>query len=455
MNNPFLPLRHSNFRYYWIGMCISLIGTWMQNVAQPWLAYKLTGSAFLLGLVGALQFMPILLFSLFAGVLVDKISKKKILFFTQSASLVVTLILAILDLSGHIQFWHILVLATALGFVNTLDMPARQSFVIQLVGKEDLMNAIALNSAVFNTARIVGPAIAGVVMGYYGTGMCFLINSISFAAVVISLFFIHPLPVQAVRQTANRRLLEDILVDIKDGLRYIYQRRILLDATLLMTIIGTFAMNNNVLIPVFSEVVLKQNAMGMGILFSFSGIGALIGAMLVAVTSKSGPNKLVIYAVPTVIGIFLILNSFTTNFLLAGVYIAVTGLFFNLFSSTINSTMQLNTGNEYRGRVMSVYTLVFSGSTPIGNLYAGLADDYIGARFGFAACGVIVLILLIPMYLYKLRSRNRAGAEACAAGAPTIRLSARRPGSREVIATAAALRLRQRPGPPSHAPVPG
>ncbi|MGD0621855.1 MAG: MFS transporter [Thermacetogeniaceae bacterium] len=408
-NNPFLPLKHSNFRYYWIGMCISLIGTWMQNVAQPWLAYTLTKSAFLLGLVGAIQFMPVLLFSLFAGVLVDKLSKKKILFFTQSASLVVTLILAILDFSGHIQFWHILVLAAALGLVNTFDMPARQSFVIQLVGKDDLMNAIALNSAMFNMSRIVGPAIAGLVIGYYGVGMCFLANSISFAAVVISLFFIHPLPMAARRLAANQH----ILTDIRDGLRYIYRRRILFDATLLMTIIGTFAMNNNVLIPVFSEVVLKHGSMGMGILFSCSGIGALIGAMLVAITSKSGPNKLVIYAVPTIIGIFLILNSFTINFLLAGFYIAVTGIFFNLFSATINSTMQLNTENEFRGRVMSVYTLVFSGSTPIGNLYAGLADDYIGARFGFAACGIIVVILLIPMYLYKLRSRNRAGAEAC------------------------------------------
>jgi MFS family permease len=408
LNNPFIPLKHSNFRYYWVGMCISLIGTWMQNVAQPWLAYTLTKSAFLLGLVGAIQFMPVLLFSLFAGVLIDRFPKKRILFFTQSASLVITLILAILDFSGHIQFWHILVLAAALGLVNTFDMPTRQSFVIQLVGKEDLMNAIALNSAVFNMSRIVGPAIAGLVIGYYGVGMCFLANSISFAAVVISLFFIHPLTIQTTVTSSKH-----ILADIKDGLNYIYRRRILFDAVLLLTIIGTFAMNNNVLIPVFSEVVLKQGSMGMGILFSFSGIGAFIGAMLVALTSKSGPSKLVIYVVPTIIGIFLILNSFTDKFLLAGLYIAATGLFFNLFSATINSTLQLNTGNEFRGRVMSVYTLVFSGSTPIGNLYAGLADDYIGARFGFAACGVIVMILLIPMYLYKLRSRNRAEAEDC------------------------------------------
>ncbi len=409
LNNPFLPLRHSNFRYYWIGMCISLIGTWMQNVAQPWLAYTLTKSAFLLGVVGAIQFMPVLLFSLFAGVLVDRFDKKKILIFTQSASLVVTLILALLDFGGHIQYWHILVLAAALGFVNTLDMPARQSFVIQMVGKEDLMNAIALNSAVFNTARIVGPAIAGVVMGLVGVGVCFLANSISFAAVVISLFFIHPMKITSQDRPAqdNSLSIRHILAEIKEGIKYIYRRPILLDAVLFMAIIGTFAMNNNVLIPVFSEVVLKQGGMGLGILFSCSGIGAFIGAMLVAVTSKSGPNKFVIYVVPTIIGIFLILNSFTTNFLMAGLYIAATGLFFNLFSSTINSTLQINTGNEFRGRVMSVYTLVFSGSTPIGNLYAGLADDYLGARFGFAACGAITVILLIPMYLYKLRNRKR------------------------------------------------
>jgi MFS family permease len=401
-NNPFIPLKHANFRYYWIGMCISLVGTWMQNVAQPWLAYTMTKSAFMLGLVGAIQYMPVLLFSLFAGVLIDRFPKKKILLFTQSASLAVTMTLAILDYSGHIKFWHILVLAAALGLVNAFDMPTRQSFIIQLVGKDDLMNAIALNSAMFSTCRIVGPAIAGLVIGYYGAGMCFLANSISFAAVVISLLFIHPMAIQTTVKSSKR-----ILAEIKDGLSYIYQRAILLDAVLLLTIIGTFAMNNNVLIPVFSEAVLKQGSMGMGILFSFSGIGALIGAMLVAFTSKSGPSKLVIYAVPTIIGLFLILNSFTTNLLFAGFCIAAMGIFFNLFSATINSVLQLHTGNEFRGRVMSVYTLVVAGSTPIGNLYAGLADDYIGARFGFAACGVIVLALLIPVYLYKLRSNSR------------------------------------------------
>ena len=376
----------------------------MQNIAQPWLAYTLTKSAFLLGLVGALHFTPLLLFSLFAGVLIDKFPKKKILYLTQSTSLIITFILAILVFSGRIQYWHILVLATALGFANTLDMPARQSFVIQLIGEKDLMNGIALNSAMFNVARIIGPAIAGIVMGHYGIGMCFLINSISFAAVIVSLFFIHPLPIQSRPMGKN-----NVFKEIKEGLKYIYSNRILLDAILLMIVIGTFAMNNNVLIPVFSKVILKQGETGLGYLFSFVGAGALIGAMLVALMSKSGPNKFIIYVVPLIIGIFLVINSLTSIFLLAGLCLAISGLLFNLFTSTINSTMQLNTTNEFRGRVMSVYTLVFAGSTPIGNLYAGLADDYIGARFGFAACGIIIVFLLIPIYLYKLRGRNKAG----------------------------------------------
>ncbi|MEA4924579.1 MAG: MFS transporter [Syntrophomonadaceae bacterium] len=398
-NNPFIPLRHKNFRYYWLGMCVSLTGTWMQNVAQPWLAYSLTKSAFLLGLVGALQFTPLLFFSLFAGVIVDRFSKKKILYITQSGSLIVTFILAVLVFTGHIRYWHILTLAFALGCMNTLDIPARQALVIQLVGKEDLMNAIALNSAMFNVARVAGPAVAGLVMGYLGVGMCFLINSISFAAVLISLFFIHPLPIP-IKPWGNKRML----TDIKAGLDYIRHHRILRDCTILMAIIGTFAMNNNVLIPVFSETVLNLDEKGLGLLFSFSGIGALIGAMLVAAMSRSGPQKFVLYIVPFIISGFLILNSMTDNFLLAGFYLAATGLFFNLFSSTVNSTLQLNTKNEFRGRVMSVY--IFVWSTPLGSLYAGLSADHWGAEFGFAACGAAIMVLLIPAYLYIRKGEN-------------------------------------------------
>lgn len=397
-NNPFTALKHKNFRYYWIGMCVSLIGTWMQNIAQPWLAYTLTNSPFLLSLIGIAQFTPMLIFSLFAGVVIDKFSKKKILLFTQSASLVITLILAILVWTGKVQYWHILIMATALGIVNTVDMPSRQSVIIELVGKEDLMNAIALNSMVFNLARIVGPAIAGIVMGYAGIAICFFVNAISFCAVVISLLFIK-LNSAAKKYKDNTRVLEEI----KDGLKYIYHKKILLYTTLILTIVGTFAPNFNVLVPVFAKEILNQNETGFGILMSFMGFGSFLGAMFIATLSKSGPKKFIVYIVPLIVGAALIITGYSNVYLLTGIFLAVTGFFFIAFTSSANSTLQLNSSNEYRGRVMSVYTLVFSGSTPVGNLYAGLFAEHFSARVGFAACGGIIILLMIPLLLTKRR----------------------------------------------------
>lgn len=395
-NNPFIPLRQSNFRAYWLGMSISLIGTWMQSVAQPWLAYSLTHSALLLGLVGAMQYLPVLLFSLFAGVLVDRWPIKKLLYFTQAGSLLITLLLALLAFSGQVRYWHILVLATALGLVNSLDMPARQAFVIQLVGKEDLMNSIALNAAAFNGARVIGPAIAGILMAIYGPGICFLINSLSFAAMLVSLAFIQPLPLSA--QLPRERHL---LAGIKEGLGYVYQHRQLLEAVVLLAIIGTFAMNNNVLVPVFAQEVLHQGEQGLGFLFAFTGIGSLIGSMLVASMSRSGPQRSIIHGMPFVIALFLVLTSYTHNFWLVGFYLAATGLFFNLFSATVNTILQIDTRDDFRGRVMSIYSLVFVGSTPVGNLYAGSSAQYLGAQYGFLACGAIVMVCLLGFYVFR------------------------------------------------------
>ncbi|WP_106058702.1 MFS transporter [Clostridium vincentii] len=397
-NNPFTSLKHKNFRYYWIGMWVSLIGTWMQNIAQPWLAYTLTDSPFLLSLIGILQFTPLLIFSLFAGVILDKFSKRKILLVTQSASLIITLMLAILVWQGTIQYWHILIMSLMLGIVNSIDMPTRQAMVIELVGKEDLMNAIALNSMVFNIARIIGPALAGIVMGYAGMAICFFANSISFGAVVISLFFIKLKPVE--RKPKNDT---NIIEEIKDGLKYIYHKDILLYTILVMAIVGTFAPNFNVLVPVFAEQILNQNEAGFGILMSFMGIGAFLGSMFIATSSKSGPKKFIIFIVPLIVGFFLIIIGFTNIFLVTGIFLAITGFFFIAFSSSANSTLQLNSSNEYRGRVMSVYTLVFAGSTPFGNLYAGLITEGFDARIGFAACGAIIIFLMIPLFIYKKR----------------------------------------------------
>lgn len=401
-NNPFIALRHRNFRYYWIGMCISLIGTWMQNIAQPWLAYTLTKSPFLLSLVGALQFTPMLLFSLFAGALIDKLPKKSILLFTQSASLFITLILALLVWTGKVQYWHILVMATLLGMVNTLDMPTRQAFVIELVGKEDLMNAIALNSSVFNIARIVGPALAGIIMGVAGIAFCFFANAISFGAVIIGLLFIKPVISQSRQRTEGK-----ILPQIKDGLKYIGQNGILLKTILTTAIVGTFAMNFSVLVPVFAKEILNQQEAGFGLLMSLMGIGSFIGAMSVATMSKAGPKKLVMNVLPLVIAVFLIITGFTNAYVLTGLCLAAVGLSFVSFSSTANSTMQLNTKDEYRGRVMSVYTLVFGGSTPLGNLYAGAITHRFGPRMGFIACGAIIIPLFAVLYLFTKRQKSK------------------------------------------------
>ena len=249
--------------------------------------------------------------SLFAGVIIDKFSKKKILIFTQSASLIITLILAILVWTGKIQYWHILILATALGIVNTIDMPSRQSMVIELVGKEDLMNGIALNSMSFNLARIIGPAIAGLVMGYAGPAICFFVNSISFAAVVISLFFIKLKPVE--REPKNNT---NVFEEIKDGLKYIYHNNILLHTVIVLAIVGMFAPNFSVLVPVFAKEILKQNEAGFGILMSFMGVGSFLGAMFIATLSKSGPEKIIIYIVPLIVGLALIITGYTNSYLL-------------------------------------------------------------------------------------------------------------------------------------------
>jgi len=394
--NPFVSLKHRNFRYYWLSMCVSLIGTWMQNTAQPWLAYTLTKSPFLLSLIGILQFTPMLLFSLFAGVVIDRMSRKKILLITQSASFLITLVLAFLVWSGDVRYWHLLVSAVLIGFVNTLDMPARQAFVIELVGKEDLQNAVALNSSVFNIARVIGPAIAGLLMSYMGIAFCFFANSIGFVAVVICLMFVKP---SFEKSISNKR--GKVFLDIKDGLCYIYKDKSILHVLSVLAIICTFAMNTNVLVPVFTKEVLHRQEAGFGFLMSFMGIGSFFGAMLVATTSKSGLKKYILSVMPVLIGVFLIINGLTNSFLFTGLCLAVSGFLFVAFSSTSNSTLQLSSSDEYRGRIISVYTLVFSGSTPIGNLYSGLIADKYGARVGFVSCGVIILILVALLYYFS------------------------------------------------------
>ena len=384
-------------------MCVSTIGTWMQNTAQPWLAYSLTKSALLLSVVSALQFVPALLFSLFAGVLIDRLPKKRMLIITQSLSLVITFAVWLLVRSGKIQYWHLLISATLLGFVNTLDMPLRQSFVVEMVGHDDLMNAIALNSLTFNVARMIGPSLAGILMGSFGVSACFLINSLSFGAVLISLCFIHPVACAVPEQTER----QGVFASISEGLRYIFKNETLFTTLLFMTVVSIFALNYGVTIPVFATQILGLAETGYGFLMSALGAGALLGALLVAALSKNGPRRFILFFLPALTGLILILIGNTSSFATSALSVAVGGFLFVAYLSTANSNLQIHTADRFRGRVMSVYSLVVAGSSPIGNLFVGAMDNFYGARMGFIASGIAVIVFIVPIYLYMLARRNR------------------------------------------------
>ncbi len=384
-------------------MCVSTIGTWMQNTAQPWLAYSLTNSALLLSVVSALQFLPALLFSLFAGVLIDRLPKKPMLLVTQSLLMIITFILWVLAHSGGIRYWHLLVTASMMGVVNTLDMPLRQSFVVEMVGHDDLMNAIALNSLTFNAARMIGPSIAGIVMGALGVSACFLVNSVSFGAVLISLFFIHPEVCQIPKEPVKQSVMESI----GEGLRYIRRNDEVFVTMLFITVVSTFALNYGVSVPVFAQQILGLAETGYGFLLSALGAGALLGALLVASLSKSGPRRFILFVLPAITGLILILIGYTNHFVTTGITLAIGGFLFVSYLSTANSNIQIRTEDRFRGRVMSVYSLIVAGSSPIGNLFVGAMDNWFGARMGFIACGVVVLLLIVPIYFFLFWRKDR------------------------------------------------
>ncbi len=361
---------------------ISVTGTWMQTTAQAWLVLTLTESPLLLGIMGAARFAPLLVLSLFAGVIVDKVPKRTILLITQFVSMLLALILAALVFSGFVRYWHILVLSALLGTVKTFDIPARQAFMFELVGKETLLNAIALNSSVFNLARIIGPSVAGILTAVAGMGWAFLINGVSFIAVIVGLYMIQTkgTPKQ-VRKTRT-------MPEIKAGLKYLMSSTSLKSTMAILAVVATFGMNYNVLIPVFAREVLGADATGFGYLMSSLGVGSLIGALFVATRSKRGPRKIRLYIIPLVVATLFVLTGLNTSFFLSAVLVGLIG-FFNIgFTTTANSFVQINTEDRYRGRVMSVYSLIFAGSSPFGNLYVGGIADALGAGASFVIAGL-------------------------------------------------------------------
>jgi len=402
---PLRALRHRDFRLFWCGQLVSLSGTWMQSLGQSWLVLELTNSPFRLGLLTALQFGPFLVLSFFTGVLADRLPKRRLLTCTQATLLLQAATLSILVSSGHVRYWHVAVLAACAGIVNTLDMPARQSFIVEMVGKEDLLNAIALNSAAFNAARVVGPAAAGFLIGRYGVATAFALNAGSFVAVIAALWWIRS---EGLSQGPVRASLLD---QVAEGLRYAVQtpRIVMVLALLFTTSLCIF--NYNVVVPLLAKDVLHQDAHGFGVLMAMLGTGALVGAVALTVLATSRPPFTFILAAATVVSVATLGLGLARQFWMAGTLLFVMGLSGIVFMTSCNTTLQLGVPDRLRGRMMSLYTLVFVGTTPIGSFLIGSIAGGAGPKAAFIAGGGLSLAFVVVIALWRRARRRRIAVE--------------------------------------------
>jgi MFS family permease len=401
-------LRHRNFRLFFGGQLASLIGTWMQNIAQSWLVYRLTGSSLLLGAVGFAGQIPVFLVAPIGGATADRHNRHRLVIATQVASMLLAFVLAGLTLSGKVRVWHIFVLSALLGAVNSFDIPARQSFLVDMVGKEDLMNAIALNSAMFNGARIIGPAIAGVLVAGIGEGWCFFVNAVSYLAVIVGLFMM--------RVEAPRRLAAHgpPLQHIIEGFRFVRGTGPILTLLLLLGLVSVAAMPYSVLMPVFADRILHGGARGLGILMGATGIGALLGALTLA--SRSGLRGLGLWIAWSCAGFgaFLTLFALSRYFWLSTALLIPVGFCMMIELSASNTLIQAIVPDELRGRVMAAYSMMLMGMGPFGALLAGALADRIGApvtvALGAIACvaGAIVFGTRLPRLRAEARQLIRA-----------------------------------------------
>jgi MFS family permease len=378
-------------------------GTWIQSVAQMWLVYQITGSGVALGVVTALQFTPVLVAGMWGGIVADRFDKRKILMATQSAAALLAALLGILTAFEIVELWMIYVLAFALGSVSVIEVPTRQSFVIEMVGEDQLSNAIGLNSTVFTSARVIGPAIAGVLIAGVGIAWCFLINAVSFAAVIVSLTKMNA------AELHRGAPVERSKGQLREGLRYVWNTPILRTSLLMMAIIGTIAFNFRILLPVMAEEEFAGGAGTYGALSAVMGVGTVLGALFVA-SRKYPTRKTLIYSAMAYGGL-IVIAGLAPNVSLEMIALVPMGAAGIAFIATANSTLQLNAKESMRGRVMALYSVVFLGSTPIGSPIVGWIGETFGVRAGFFISGFACL--LASAYAIDVVRRERlARAEA-------------------------------------------
>lgn len=381
----FRALRHRNFRLFFAGQFVSLTGTWMQMVAQSWLVYRLTGSVVMLGLMGFASQIPVFLLSPIGGAIADRFDRRKLLIISQAAAMSLASALAFLTLTESIQIWHLFVIATGFGITNSFDIPTRQSFAVDMVGKEDLINAIALNSSMFNAARIVGPAIAGILVAAVGEGWCFAGNAISYAAVIAGLVLMDVEPVIHTRAG-------NFISHIGEGFRYVAATKPIRALLLLLGLVSLTGMPYSVLMPIFADQYLGGGASTLGFLMGASGIGALSAALLLASRrAVFGLGKWVIVACAG-LGLSLILFSISRNFWVSAAILVFVGFSMMTQMASSNTLVQSMVPDDLRGRVMSVYSMMFMGMAPLGAVFAGTVAGYLGAPLTVAIGGSVCLI---------------------------------------------------------------
>ena len=404
----FTAFRHRNYRLYLSGQIISLTGTWLQQVALGWLVLQLTNSALLLGVVGSIGALPILLFSLPAGVVADHFRKRNLLVVTQSCAMVLALTLGTLIYFDVVKVYHIMAIGFLLGTVNAFDAPTRQSFVIEMVGREDLMNAIALNSATFNSARIIGPALAGIVIAAVGIAAAFFINGVSFLAVIACLLLMR-------MNHAGRVPTASALQGLKEGLHFIRGHRMVTGLLGLTAVVSIFTAPYAVLMPIFARDILKVGPSGLGYLMSAAGAGALTAALMLSSLGDCQAKGKLLLAGNLTFCTMLILFSFSRLMPLSLCLLVGMGWGMMTNMALTNTLIQTSVPDRLRGRVMSAYTLMFMGMAPLGSLQAGVVANWLGApmavRIGAMMCATAAL-LLSPRFLHGARRSAVSSSES-------------------------------------------
>ncbi|WP_374208100.1 MULTISPECIES: MFS transporter [Streptomyces] len=425
-SSMFSSLKIRNYRLFFIGQVVSNTGTWMQRIAQDWLVLSLTGSSAAVGITTALQFLPMLLFGLYGGVLVDRLPKRPTLLVTQSAMAVTGLTLAFLTLSGHVQVWHVYLAAFAVGLATVVDNPARQSFVSEMVGPEQLQNAVSLNSANFQSARLVGPAVAGLMITGVGTGWAFLANGLSFAAPIAGLLLMHARELHVVERAPRGK------GQLREGLHYVAGRPELIWPIILVGFIGTFGFNFPVWLSAYADDVFHSGAGAYSLFNTLMAVGSLGGALLAA---RRGTARLrVLIAAALAFGTLEVLASAVPQywlFTLLMIPIGVCGLTVNV---TANTAVQMATDPAMRGRVMALFMMVFVGGTPLGAPVVGWITDTYGARIGFAFGGAVSAVAAAAIGLVLARVGGLRLAVGWHHGHPRVRFVPRKP--RRHLATA-------------------